>query len=640
MKFTSAQLIPKQIWFGFISVLLAAPNLIRAEESFFELPPARVAAIEAMLPGQPAGFGRPIGDRVFWSDAKTRALSGSAVADAEKLLAEKFPAWSDDLYLDFSRTGTRPPGEKMLRERLAWLYPLVVAECVENQGRFLPRLNEVLRAYAGEPTWTLPAHDGKLDNFHRKKYSVDLRSSSVAAELAQAIYLLGDRLDPAVRREVTAAIEEKVFAPIRHSLATGVGTYWLGSKSSPVQNNWNAVCLAGVVGAARTLLPDRHDRAVFIAAGEHCSAYFINGFRDDGYCDEGAGYWAYGFGNYVILRETLADATGGRIDLFANPKIRNIALYGERIQLLEHTAPPFADCRFGTKADAGLIGYCKQVLKLGDGGENQTPSACKEKLAAQFMTVTPCATATESAAEENEFTTLHSFFDQAGVLVCRPKIGTTNRISAAIKAGGNSSHSHNDIGSFVIASGGEILVGDPGGPRAYNNKVFGPERFTYKILNSFGHPVPVVAGQLQRDATKVHPKVLKTIFTEARDEIHIDLKPAYAVPELKNLVRTLRYLRNGAGAVEIEDEVEFTKLTSFELALPTLGSFKQIDKRTIEFASGGEKIYATIETPDGFELTSERIEELDAPPFIRLGIKLSKPVTAATVKVIFRSLKQ
>jgi hypothetical protein len=58
---------------------------------------------------------------------------------------------------------------------------------------------------------------------------------------------------------------------------------------------------------------------------------------------------------------------------------------------------------------------------------------------------------------------------------------------------------------------------DSGGPFAYNNRTFSPERYTYKILNSVGHPVPVVAGQLQRDATKVHPRVLKTSFNDDQD---------------------------------------------------------------------------------------------------------------------------
>jgi hypothetical protein len=115
----------------------------------------------------------------------------------------------------------------------------------------------------------------------------------------------------------------------------------------------------------------------------------------------------------------------------------------------------------------------------------------------------------------------------------------------------------------------------------------------------------------------------------------MDIKPANDVPELKKLIRTMRYSRQAAGTVEIQDEVVFEKRMPFEVALPNFGSCRQIDKQTIEFALGGERLLARIGTPDGFELTSERIQELSAPAFIRLGIKLLKPVTIDTVKVKF-----
>lgn len=611
-----------------------------AAAPYRELDDKRISQIEAMLPAQPAGFGRPIMDRAFWSAAMTIEAASNVVAEAEALLGKDFPAWSDDLYLEFSRTGTRPPGEKMLRARSAWLYPLVVAECVENQGRFLSSINKVLREYAAEPTWVLPAHDWGLENFQGRKCTVDLRSSEFGADLAQAVYLLGDQLDPEVRKQVGTAIEERIFAPFRQNLITGKGHHWLGSKTEPVQNNWNAVCLAGIAGAARTLLPDRHERAVFLAAGEHYSQYFINGFRADGYCEEGAGYWAYGFGKYVLLREILADATAGRVDLFANPKIRKIAEYGIRIQMMDGLAPPFADSRFGTKADAGLVAYCQRTLGLGDQSDNEKNAPGRKTLAEIFKTETLCAASRGESGSREGSESLRSFFDVTGVLVCRPAPGTGSRLSAAIKAGGNGSHSHNDIGSFVIASGGTQLVGDPGGPHAYDNKTFGPERYERKILNSFGHPVPVVAGQLQVDATKVHPKILKTKFTATRDEIQIDLKPAYNVPDLKRLVRTLTFSRAGAGEVVIRDAVSFASPQAFEVAIPTLGIFRRVGERGIEFEFEGRKLFADVQTPDGFELTTERIEELGAPAFTRLGFKLLQPVKQAEVVVTFKPVAE
>lgn len=607
-----------------------------AAAPFHELDDRRISQIEAMLPAQPAGFGRPITDRAFWSSAVTREAASNVVAEAQALLAKDFPAWSDELYQEFSRNGTRPPAEKMLRARSAWLYPLVVAECIENQGRFLSSINKVLREYANEPTWVLPAHDWGLENFHRRKCTIDLRSSEFGADLAQAIYLLGDKIDPDVCKQVVSAIEARLFAPFRQNLITGKGHHWLGSKTQPVQNNWNAVCLAGVAGAARTLMPDRHERAVFLAAGEHYSQYFINGFRADGYCEEGAGYWAYGFGKYVLLREILADATAGRVDLFANPKIRKIAEYGINIQMMDGLAPPFADCRFATKVDAALVAYCQQTLRLGNPSVDAKTAPGRKTLSELFKTETSVSASRAKTDKRESSASLRSFFDETGVLICRPAPGENSIISAAIKAGGNGSHSHNDIGAFVIAIGGTQLVGDPGGPHAYDNKTFGPERYERKILNSFGHPVPVVAGQLQLDATKVHPKVLKTEFTTERDEIQIDLKPAYDVPGLEKLVRTLSYSRAGAGEVVVRDTVSFASRQAFEIAIPTLGSFRRVGEHCIEFEFEGKKLLAEIQTPDGFELMTERIEELGAPAFTRLGFKLLKPVKQAEVVVTLR----
>ena len=625
--------------FIFLSLLQFLTGGSFAATPYAELNPDRVRQIEAMLPAQSAGFGKPIDDRAFWGSPAMVVACGSAVADAEKLLGKTFPPWNDDLYLDYSRTGHRPPGEKMITGRQTWLYPLVIAECLENKGRFLPQINHVLQSVAEQPTWTLPAHDWQLDNFHRKKYFVDLNASSFGADLAESLYLLGDRVVPVVRKELAVALEARIFAPIRYSLITGEGTYYLGSQSQPVQNNWNAVCLAGVAGAARTILSDRYDRAVFLAAGEHYSQYYINSISDDGYCDEGPGYWSYGFGHYAVLRAILMDATGGRIDLFANAKIQKVATYGVRIQMPGHLLPPFEDCRFGTLADTNLVSYCNQVLRLGIKSYEQSSAMIPKDLATIFLPVTPCATAKPGDLTDTALPGLRSFFEDAGVLVCRPDSDTASQLGVAIKAGGNGSHSHNDIGSYVIALGGEILAGDPGGPFAYNNKVFGPQRFTYKLLNSFGHPVPVVAGQLQLDATKVHPQVLRTHFTGVADEIAMDLKPAYDVPELRELVRTMRFTRTADGAVVIEDHVVYSKPMAFEEGLPTLGKFKRVNACIFVFALGGEKIQVQVETPDGFKLTSERIEELDAPAFSRLGFKLTKPVTNATVKVTFRPVE-
>ena len=61
---------------------------------------------------------------------------------------------------------------------------------------------------------------------------------------------------------------------------------------------------AGVTGAALALLPDKEERAYFVAAAEKYNVYGIKGYADDGYCSEGVGYYNYGFRAYIPVSYT------------------------------------------------------------------------------------------------------------------------------------------------------------------------------------------------------------------------------------------------------------------------------------------------------------------------------------------------
>jgi alpha-L-fucosidase len=609
-----------------------APTAKTSNDKYADLDPLRVEAIAAMIDVHAHGFGPPASDRTVWDAARKKKLLGNVIAQAQRLMAEKFPAWDDDAYLDFSRTGKRPRGEAMLRARSNRLAPMVIAECLEGRGRFLPAIQTALHEYVVQPTWTLPAHDANLKCFQHTLYSIDLGSSMFAIELAQTLYLLGDRLPPATRQEVLAALETRIFAPMQRSLRTNKGPFWLRGT-----NNWNAVCLAGVVGAAQAAIDDRQRRAEFLAAGEYYSRFYLAGFGSDGYCVEGIGYWNYGFSHFILLREELLHATAGRIDLFTDPKIRNVALFGSRIEICDGVYPAFGDCHLGSQPSATILAYCDHVLGLGLKTPNLASpiagitGACMTAFAGPVVNLAGHADGTPEIG-------LRSWFADAGVLVCRPApgsgLGLGHGLGICIKAGGNGSHSHNDAGSFAIACDGAQPLGDPGGPNGYQRDTFGPNRYNYKLFNSFGHPVPVVAGHLQVDATKIHPTVLSHDFSDAADEISIDLTQSYAAPELKSLVRTMRYERAGSGKIVIADKFSFSKPSAFELGLPAHGTWRQIDARTLEFQLGKARLKASIDTPDGFDAVAETIEE-NCPPFPRVGIRLKQPLSEGTARVTF-----
>ena len=72
-------------------------------------------------------------------------------------------------------------------------------------------------------------------------------------------------------------------------------------------------------------------------------------------------------------------------------------------------------------------------------------------------------------------------------------------------------------------------------------------RYDSNVLNSFGHPVPRVAGKLQREGRAAEAKVRRADFTDAMDTLVFDIRSCYEVPELKKLDRTFVYSREGNG---------------------------------------------------------------------------------------------
>jgi hypothetical protein len=613
-------------------VALCAP-LCRAET-----PPSLAsdaAAVGALLAPQPTGLAPPCSDRAAWGSDTVRTRTAAVVGDAPRLADQPMPAWDDDAYLDYSRSGQRPRGERMMNARKAQLYPLVLAECVQWQGRYVAAIERALLALSQQPTWTWPAHDAKLLNFRDRQYDVDLMAADTAHEIAQALHLMGDRIGATTRSTALAALRERIFEPVRRSLATGRGNRWLEAT-----HNWNAVCLGGVVPAALAVVVAREDRALFVAAARRHIPRYIEGFDADGYTPEGPGYWNYGFSHFVVLREALRAASAGRVDLFADgqaDKVRAMAAYGARIEMAPDNIAAFGDARLGTRLDAATVAYAEEVFNFGRSERLRSVALPPTRspgnmsalsVAALLLFAQPAALV---SADAPRLDPLRSWFAQSGVLVSRAGVG--KGLVVTIKAGGNGNHSHDDIGSYAIGLGTAQPVGDAGATQ-YTSKTFSRERYTLRAINSWGHPVPRVGGQLQRRATSVRAPVLATTFTTALDAVTIDLAPAYDLAPGDVLTRELRHERADAGRVTVEDRFRFARAQPFETALITTGRWKEIATDVLEFESGGRTVRARIVASAPFVLQAERVDE-EGLAFTRVAVALRESQAAGFVRVEF-----
>ena len=449
----------------------------------------RVKAVTAMLSERPAGLGRPTTDRAAWDRLAADKAYPQAIRRAEQYLTEPLPDQPDDLFLEFSRTGNRSHWEKVAFQRRGRLTWLVLAECLENKGRFVPAIEQLLNALCAERTWVFPACDRALNNFNGKEIDIDLFSSAMAWNFATADYLLGDKLSPAARQQLRDNVRRRVLDPYRAMLSDARKPNWWMTCT----NNWNAVCLAGVTGAGLAQIEGREDRAQFVVAAEKYSRNFLSGFTPDGYCSEGLGYWDYGFGHYLLLAETVRQAARGGVDLLGLPEVRSPATFGARIQIIGGVSPAFADCGVNAQPAAPIMYFVNRRYGLGlrEHDELDLKSTLSSLFEAMIYAFPNAASQTPPATEASPGPGLRSWFEQAGILIGRPTPGSPCRLGVALKGGHNAeNHNHNDVGSYVVVAGERPVLLDPGS-ETYTARTFSKQRYESKLLNSFGHPVQI-----------------------------------------------------------------------------------------------------------------------------------------------------
>jgi hypothetical protein len=342
-----------------------------------------------------------------------------------------------------------------------------------------------------------------------------------------------------------------------------------------------------------------------------------------------------GFGYYAMLCEAIYQATGGKVDLLQDTKAKQAATFGSNIEIINGVYPAFADCSIRAKPSSRLMYYVSRRLDMGLRQWEQIDVVSPGSLYQSMMYSFPnAASRAMPASQRSTGPGLRSWFDQAGVLICRPAASSSSAFAVALKGGHNAEHhNHNDVGSFVVVVGDKPLLIDPGG-EVYTKRTFSSQRYVSNVLNSFGHPVPRVAGQLQRTGRQAQGRVVRHTFTDDADILVLDIASAYDVTELKKLERTFVYTRTGAGSLTVTDEVTFSKPCHFDTALITFDTWKKLADSSLTVHDEKQSLRVDIKV-DGadFEIQPETIKEdlsVRKDP-IRLGISLTSPVRHAIV---------
>ena len=427
-------------------------------------------------------------------------------------------------------------------------------------------------------------------------------------------------------------VQRRVLQPFRDMVqGRRPEIHWLRAT-----HNWNAVCLAGVTGAALALEESPDDRAWFIAAAQHYIRFFLSGFTPDGYCSEGVGYWNYGFGHFLMLGEAIRQATGNRLDLFADPAALQPARYGLRTEIINGLYPTIADCHPGSRPAQEFVQFiCERLgLAVPDAGQADFTRPSGSLAATMMFSFLDKPLPIVASAKITPDSPLRTWFKDGGVLICRPQPGSETQFAAVLKGGHNAEHhNHNDVGSFSVIAGKAMVICDPGG-EIYTARTFSAHRYDSKVLSSYGHAVPVIGGELQRTGAQARAAVLRADFRDEEDTLALDLRSAYTAPGLKRLERTFVFQRGESAGLTVCDEATFSEPTSFETALITWGDWKRLSETELSLTDDGGAVRVRIDTGgEPFKISTERLNE-DVPTRtkpLRLGIALNSLVKAAKV---------
>lgn len=621
-----------------ITVLL--PLFARAQSELPRIEPARVKEIAGWLTAKPSGHFTPsFDDRAFWTDWKNQPAGRAFIDQAAKFATQPTPVLTEELYAQFAKTGQRAAYEKLFGDRAARLRAFTFAEGFNNDGKYLPLIETELSAILDEPSWAVPAHAYGRKTWKDNYDNIDLAAAARAWDLATTDYLLGTRLKPESRERIRKEVRARVFTPYleRVRAADRKGFWWMNGS-----NNWNGVCNSGVVGAALLLCESPVERAEFIAAVEAYSPFFIAGFTDDGLCQEGLGYWVYGFGHHVLGAEAIRQATKGKVDLLAGEKVKRIAAFDIRWDVVNGIFPAYGDAWIKTKTASWLHDFA--VLRFGVGELQGVDDPLQLHVLGAFTYRTlfdfSLPRKTVHAGKPLAAPPLRDWFPDGGALIARRADSTTG-LTASFKGGNNDQpHNHNDLGSYVIIKDGTLVLTDLGAD-AYVKDTFGPKRYTSGVMNSFGHPVPRVGGRLQLTGAKAKAVTLRTELTAERDLWEQDLTSAYDTPGLRKLTRTFIFTRTGPGKVEIIDHATFDEPQAFGTAVILRNEQKReaISPGSFRVSTGVKSVDVTFSADNNHALIATEEPIIGIVPSMgprgkRIGIDLTVPAKEVTLHVI------
>lgn len=472
---------------------------------------------------------------------ETRAVF---LARGEKFAGFKFEPLPATLILAYPRVGNRSNYEKIRGANLQALLALTVAECVENKGRFLDDIVNGLWTICEQSFWGVPAHlyiqKAGLGLPDPKDPIVDLFAAETSAELADVVYLLGDRLSaisPFITERVVLETERRILNPLLKQNFMWMGLPgakrrddlpWDATPEGQVQpvNNWDAWICWNWLNTALVLDHDPARRLAGVKKAMVCMDNFINSYPDDGGCEEGCSYWNRAAGSMADGLDLLERATKGRVNIWHDPLLKRMGEYIVKARIAGNLYLNTGDAHSEQELDRDRVyRYGKHV------GSSSMVAMATADFPENYLPRTLPAIFAEDAlrAEPRGVSPLLKDVWLPETQLMTARIGENSAkgfYTACIAADNGKSHSHNDTGSFWVYLDGEPVLIDLGA-ESYQKQSFDAHRYDLLSMQSAYHNLPTIGSVQQGVGSAFRATGLHYAATDAASSLSMHLEEAY-----------------------------------------------------------------------------------------------------------------
>ena len=593
-------------------------------------------------------FPKQYTDRAAW-DAFLGENKEILIKTGERYLGYEWKVIKNSYYLAYERTGDRNIMQSPYSANNRALAALVAGELAEGKGRFMDDIIDGVVHSCEMTSWALSAHLYSLSKLGRSiPYENEFVLELTQGELSQLLswtyyYLHGemDKVSPTIAKRLRNELQKRELDPYMQRS----DFWWMGfdHPENRVINNWNPWCNDNAIICFMLLENDKDKLADAVYRTMLSVDKYINWVTADGACEEGPSYWGHAHGKLYDYLVKLNWITGGKVNLFDMPLVKNMGEYIVRSDVGKGWVVNFADAEAKGGGDPSMTfrfgkAVGSELMMRYAAARNQVRPYRPSPGTDVFRLLEGLRYCTElKNYDTNVVVPAYSWYPATEFCY----LTNTNGFFVAMKGGhNNESHNHNDVGTCTVYLNSTPLLIDAG-TGTYTAKTFSAQRYELWMMQSQYHNLPSINGVMQHQGRNYRSANVKA--DTKKQVFSLDIAGAYpAEAKVKSWNRSYRL---GKQALVIQDKFALTETVAPNTVnFMTWGKVDASKPGVIYLEVNGEKASLTYDknqfkaSVETIALPDVRLSKIWGKEIYRIVLTVQKQTMTGTYTYTFTKI--